>query len=130
MGHEFKTDLEDETPPIHRSLYKLSLLELIEAKKQIQDMVEHELVRCSNSLYGGPLLFAPKRDSSLWFYIDYRWLKSEMLGTCKMVPHHQGKVRRGDGVSPKLNYIIGTHTHTEDNEYPGCIAWCGTITCT
>ena len=35
MGHEFKIDLEDETPPIHRPLYKLSPLELEEAKKQI-----------------------------------------------------------------------------------------------
>ena len=35
MGHEFKIDLEDETPPIHRPLYKLSPLELEEAKRQI-----------------------------------------------------------------------------------------------
>ena len=43
MGHEFKIDLEDETPPIHRPLYKLSPLELEEAKKQIQDMLEHSV---------------------------------------------------------------------------------------
>ena len=35
MGHEFKIELEDETPPIHRPIYKLSPLELEEAKKQI-----------------------------------------------------------------------------------------------
>ena len=29
MGHEFKIDLEDEIPAIHRPLYKLSPLELI-----------------------------------------------------------------------------------------------------
>ena len=28
MGHEFKIDLEDETPPIHKPLYKLSPAEL------------------------------------------------------------------------------------------------------
>ena len=32
-GHEFKIDLEDEVPPAHRPLYKMSLLELEEAKK-------------------------------------------------------------------------------------------------
>ena len=32
-GHEFKIDLEYEVPPIHQSLYKMSPLELEEAKK-------------------------------------------------------------------------------------------------
>ena len=27
-GHEFKIDLEDEVPPVHRPLYKMSPLEL------------------------------------------------------------------------------------------------------
>ena len=31
MGHEFRIDLEDNTPPVHRPLYKLSPLELEEA---------------------------------------------------------------------------------------------------
>ena len=33
MGHECKIELEDETPPIHRPISKLSPLELEEAKK-------------------------------------------------------------------------------------------------
>ena len=35
QGHEFKIDLEDDVPPVHRPLYKMSPLELEEAKKQI-----------------------------------------------------------------------------------------------
>ena len=35
MGHEFKIELEDETQPIHRPIYKLSALKLEEARKQI-----------------------------------------------------------------------------------------------
>ena len=31
-GHEFKIDLEDEVPPVHRPLYKMGPLELEEAK--------------------------------------------------------------------------------------------------
>ena len=31
-GHEFKIDLEDELPPVHRPFYKMSQLELEEAK--------------------------------------------------------------------------------------------------
>ena len=33
--HKSKIELEDDTPPVHRPLYKLSPLELEEAKKQI-----------------------------------------------------------------------------------------------
>ena len=44
MGHEFKIELEDDTPPIHRPIYKLSPVELEEAKKQIQYMLEHSYI--------------------------------------------------------------------------------------
>ena len=79
MGHEFKIDLEDETPPIHRPLYKLSPLELTEAKNQIQEMLEHEFIRPSDSPYGAPVLFIPKKDGSLRFCIDYRWLNKHTI---------------------------------------------------
>ena len=74
MGHEFKIDLEDETPPIHRPLYKLSPLELTEAKNQIQEMLKHKFIRPSDSPYGAPVLFVPKKDGRLWFCIDCNWL--------------------------------------------------------
>ena len=35
-GHEFKIELEADTPLVHRPLYKLSPLELEEARKQIE----------------------------------------------------------------------------------------------
>ena len=72
MGHEFKIELEDDTPPIHRPIYKLSPLELEEAKKQIQYMLKHGYIRLSISLYGALVMFAPKKDSGLRFCINYR----------------------------------------------------------
>ena len=62
MGHEFKIELEDNTPPIHRPIYKLSPLELEEARKQIQYMLEHGYIRPSISPYGALVLFAPQKD--------------------------------------------------------------------
>ena len=35
QGYEFKIELENNVPPVHRPLYKLSPMELEEAKKQI-----------------------------------------------------------------------------------------------
>ena len=78
-GHEFKIELEDDAPPVHRPLYKLSPLELAEAKKQIEYMLEHGFIRPSDSPYGAPVLFAPKKDGGLWFYIDYQWLNKKTV---------------------------------------------------
>ena len=71
MGHEFKIDLEDDTPPVHKPVYKLSPLELEEARKQIDYMLEHGYIRPSNSPYGSPVLFVPKKDGGLRFCIDH-----------------------------------------------------------
>ena len=79
VGHEFEIDLEDETPPIHRLLYKLSPLELTEAKNQIQEMLEHEFIHPSDSPYGVPVLFVAKKDGSLRFCIDYHWLNKRTI---------------------------------------------------
>ena len=65
--HKFKIDLEDETAPIHPPLYKLSPLELTETKTQIQEMLEREFIRPSESLYGAPVLFVPKKGGSFRF---------------------------------------------------------------
>ena len=70
MGNEFRIDLEDDTPPVHRPLYKLSQLTLEEAHKQIQYMLEHGFIRPSNSPCGALLLFALKKDGGLQFCID------------------------------------------------------------
>ena len=79
MVHEFKIELEDNTPPIHRPIYKLSPLELEVAKKQIQYMLEHSYIRPLISPYGAPVLFAPKKDGGLQFCIDYCWLNKKTI---------------------------------------------------
>ena len=65
-GHEFKIELEDNAPPVHRPLYKLSSL-------------EHGFIRPSDSPYGAPVLFASKKDGGLRFCIDYRWLNKKTV---------------------------------------------------
>ena len=78
-GHEFEIKLEDGIPHIHRPLYKMSPRELQEAKDQIQSMLEHGFIRPSDTPYGSPVLFVPKKDGSLQFCIDYRWLNKKTV---------------------------------------------------
>ena len=74
-GHKFKIELEDDTPPVHWPLYKLSPLELEEAKKQIKYMLEHGFIRPSDSPYGAPVLFALKE--GWWSTVLYQLLVAE-----------------------------------------------------
>ena len=65
MGHEFKIELKDDIPSIHRPIYKLSPLKLEEAKKQIQCMLEHGCIRPLISPYGASILFERRKDGGL-----------------------------------------------------------------
>ena len=77
--NEFKIDLEDNVPPVHCPLYKMSPLKLDEGKKQIESILEHCFIRPWDSPYSAPVLFVRKKDGSLRFYIDYRWLNKKTV---------------------------------------------------
>ena len=79
LGHEFKIDLQDDTHPVHRPIYKLNPMKLVEAKRQIEYMLDHGFIRPSQYPYGAPVLFAPKKDGGLRFCIDYRWLNKKTI---------------------------------------------------
>ena len=64
-GHEFEMKLEDEIPPIRRSLYKMSPRELQEAKDQIQLMLKHDLIRPLDSPYGSSFYLSLKKTAAV-----------------------------------------------------------------
>ena len=66
-------------PSVHRPLHKMGPLELEEAKKQIESMLEHGFIKPLDSPYDALVLFVPKKDGSLRFCIDCRWLNKKMV---------------------------------------------------
>ena len=48
--------------PVWKKVYRLSPPQIIELKAQLTKMLEAGIIRPSNSPYGAPVLFAPKKD--------------------------------------------------------------------
>jgi hypothetical protein len=70
---DFSIDLLPSFAPISKMPYRMSLLELIELKIQLQELLDKEYIRPSVSPWGAPILFV-KKDGTLRLCIDYRQL--------------------------------------------------------
>jgi hypothetical protein len=68
-------DIKAIKPP----MYKLSIDELKEVKKQIDELLEKGFIRPSNSPWGSSILFVPKRDGRLRMCVDYRALNKATI---------------------------------------------------
>jgi len=73
---EFKIDLILGTTPISRRPYRMLPNELVELKKQLQELLEKGLIQPSSSPWGCPALFVKKKDISLRMCVDYRLLNA------------------------------------------------------
>jgi hypothetical protein len=71
---EFVIDLLPETAPISKRLYRMSIEELKELKKQLTELQEVVYIRPSSSPWGAPVLFVQKKDGSQRMCVDYRSL--------------------------------------------------------
>ncbi|CAI7745813.1 unnamed protein product, partial [Closterium sp. NIES-53] len=68
---------EPGAKPVSRAPYRLSPTKLTDMKKQIEYLLDRQLIRPSTSPYGAPVLFTPKPDGSLRMCINYRALNKQ-----------------------------------------------------
>ena len=73
---EFIIDLLPGTGPIAKRPYRMSVDELAELKKQLDELISKGYIRPSASPWGSPVLFIKKKDSSMRMCIDYRNLNA------------------------------------------------------
>jgi len=71
---EFAIELLPGTAPISKAPYRMAPTELIELKKQLQELLDKGLIRPSVSPWGAPILFVRKKDGCPCLCIDYREL--------------------------------------------------------
>ena len=61
---EFCIELMPGTAPIHRSPYRMALVETEELRRQIDELEERRFIRKSHSPWGAPVLFVTKKHGS------------------------------------------------------------------
>jgi hypothetical protein len=69
---EFAIDLKPGTAPISKRAYRVSGPELVELKKQIDELLEKGYIRPSTSPWAALVLFMEKKDGTKRMCIDYR----------------------------------------------------------
>ena len=61
---KFSIDLVPGTGPVLMAPYRMAPTELVELKKQIEDLMEKQFIRPSTSPWGAPVLLVKKKDGS------------------------------------------------------------------
>ncbi|XP_071924806.1 uncharacterized protein [Coffea arabica] len=73
---EFEINLLPGTSPISKTPYRMAPAGLKELKLQLQDLLERDFIRESESPWGALVLFVKKKDGTLRLCIDYRGLNN------------------------------------------------------
>ena len=76
---EFEIKMEEGSTPPNRPPYCLSPKEHEELQAQIDDLLAQGHIRPSNSPYGAPVLFVPKKDGRWRMCVDYRALNKQTI---------------------------------------------------
>jgi hypothetical protein len=77
VEHEIQLFLD--SPLSNIGLYRLSILEANEVKKQLQQLLEKGVIQSSTSPCGSPIIIVPKKDGTWIMCINYRALNNITL---------------------------------------------------
>jgi hypothetical protein len=108
---EFVKELLPGTTPISKRAYRVSVPELVELKKQINELSEKGYIRPSTSPWAAPVLFMEKKDGTRRTCIDYWALNEVMIKNNYPLPWIEDlfDLLRGASVFSKIDPRSGYH---------------------
>ena len=108
---EFAIELLPGTAPISKRAYRVSKLELVELKKQIDELSEKGYIRPSTSPWAAPVLFVEKKDGTRRMCFDYRALNEVTIKNKYTLPRIEDLFDqlRGASVFSKIDLRSGYH---------------------
>jgi hypothetical protein len=108
---EFAIELIPGTAPISKRAYRVSDPELVELKKQIDELLEKGYIRPSTLPWAAPVLFVEKKDGTKRMCIDYRSLNEVTIKNKYPLPRIEDLFDqlRGASVFSKIDLRSGYH---------------------
>jgi hypothetical protein len=108
---EFAIELFPGTAPISKRAYRVSGPELVELKKQIDELLEKGYIRPSISPWVAPVLFVEKKDGTRRMCINYRALNEVTIKNKYPLPRIEDLFDqlRGASVFSKIDLRSGYH---------------------
>jgi hypothetical protein len=108
---EFAIKLLPGTAPIFNRAYRISGPELVELKKQIDELSEKGYIRPSTSPWAAPVLFVEKKDGTRRMCINYRALNEVTIKNKYPLPRIEDLFDRlrGASVFSKIDLRLGYH---------------------
>jgi hypothetical protein len=83
---EFKIELQPGTAPIAKYPYQMTLVELVELKIKLKELLDKGYIRPSSSPWGCLALFVKKKDEALLLCVDYRPLNVVTIKNKYLLP--------------------------------------------
>jgi hypothetical protein len=108
---EFYIKLLPGTAPISKRPYRMDVKDLVELKKQIEELLEKGFIRPSSSPWGALVLFVSKKDGSRRMCVDYRSLNEVTIKNKYPLPRIEDLFdqMKGAKIFSKIDMRSGYH---------------------
>lgn len=118
---DHKIELIPGSTPPSRPTFRLSATELVELKRQLEELLKSNLIRPSKSPFGAPILFVKKKDGTMRLCVDYRALNNITIKNSYPLPRVDELFDRLQGARyfSKIDLRSGYHQiRIEDEDVP------------
>ena len=108
---EFSIDLVPGTGVVSMAPYRMAPAELVELKKQIEELMEKQFIRPSTSPWGAPMLLVKKKDGSSCLCVDFRQLNKMTIKNKYPLPRFDDLMDQlhGSLMFSKIDLRLGYH---------------------